>query len=139
MKEKGTYLVPTIYINERIDISGLPPVMRRKAEELMPISEESVRRAIKAGVNIAFGTDAAVIPHGENARQFATLVKMGMTPLEAIRSATIHAAALLRKSDRGQIKSGLLADLIAVEGNPLEDVRVLETVKFVMKNGRVYK
>jgi len=139
MKEKGTYLVPTVYIAERINLDALPPVMRRKAEEVMPVSEKSVKEAIKSGVNIAFGTDAAVIPHGENAKQFDVLVRMGMQPVEAIRSATIYAAKLLETPDRGQLKAGLLADIIAVQGNPLENVKVLEEVKFVMKDGKVYK
>lgn len=86
-------------------------------------------------MKIAFGTDAAVYPHGQNAHEFAALVERGMTPLEAIRAATLNDADLLGVTDRGQIAPGLLADLIAVPGNPLTDVRVLEQVRFVMKGG----
>ena len=90
-------------------------------------------------MKIAFGTDAAVYPHGDNAREFAVYVKQGMSPIEAIRSATIYSADLLGIDDRGVIAEGKLADIIGVAGNPLEDVTVLEDVKFVMKGGEVYK
>ncbi len=139
MKERGTYLVPTTYLADAINLDALPPPVRAKAEHVLPIAKESVRRAIEAGVKIAFGTDAAVFPHGQNAREFAALVERGMTPLEAIRAATLNAADLLGVDDRGRIAPGTLADLVAVPGDPLEDVRVLEDVRFVMKGGRVYK
>jgi imidazolonepropionase-like amidohydrolase len=100
--------------------------------------KESLRRAIAEGVRIAFGTDAAVFPHGENAKEFAALVDRGMRPVEALRTATIHAADLLGVSDRGRIEAGLLADLIAVRGDPLLDVVAMQNVVFVMKGGRVY-
>ena len=95
--------------------------------------------AIKSGVKIAFGTDAAVYPHGDNAKEFAVLVERGMTPADAIRTATLNAADLLGVSDRGNIAPGLLADLVAVPGNPLENIRVLDNVQFVMKGGVVHK
>jgi len=139
MKSRGTYLVPTTYLVEAIDMSNLPPPVRAKAEFITPRAADSLRRAIAAGVKIAYGTDAAVYPHGDNAKEFAVLVKRGMSPIEAIRSATIHAADLLGVADRGRLKTGLLADVIAVPGNPLEEIRVMEEVVFVMKDGNVYK
>lgn len=138
MKERGTYLVPTTHLADALDVDALPPPIRAKAEAVIPLAKESLRRAIAAGVRIAFGTDAAVIPHGENAKEFAALVDRGMSPVEALRTATIHAADLLGVSDRGRIAAGLLADMIAVRGDPLQDVRTMEDVVFVMKGGRIY-
>jgi imidazolonepropionase-like amidohydrolase len=139
MKEKGTYLVPTTYLADSIDLDALPPQIRAKAEYVMPIAKESVRRAIRWGVKIAFGTDAAVFPHGDNAKEFAALVERGMSPLEAVRSATLHAADLLGLEDRGVTEPGRLADLVAVRGNPLRRIEAMEEVAFVMKAGEVYK
>lgn len=138
MKERGTYLVPTTYLADAIDLDVLPPPIRAKGEEVLPVAKQSVRRAIAAGVPIAFGTDAAVYPHGHNARELATLVERGMTPLAALRSATVEAASLLGVEDRGVIEAGRLADLIAVPGDPLADVSVTERVEFVMKGGEVF-
>jgi imidazolonepropionase-like amidohydrolase len=137
MKQRGTYLVPTAYLLGAIPLDRLPPQIRAKAESVIPRARETHRRAIRAGVKVAFGTDAAVIPHGENAREFATYVGYGMTPLQAIRTATLNAADLLGVTDRGALAPGKLADVIAVPGNPLEDVRVLEKVTWVMKGGAV--
>ena len=137
MKQHGTYLVPTKYLTERIDMSVLPPLVRRKAETVIPLARESVRKAIAAKVKIAFGTDAGVFPHGENAKEFAAYVKLGMTPLEALRSATVTAAELLGKDDRGVIASGKLADLVAVQGDPLQDITATERVRWVMLGGKV--
>jgi imidazolonepropionase-like amidohydrolase len=139
MREHGTYLVPTTYLAGAIDYGQLPPPIRAKAEYVLPRARESLRRAIAARANIAFGTDAGVFPHGHNAREFAVLVERGMTPLQAIQSATLATADLFGVDDRGRIAAGQLADLIAVRGNPLEDVTVLENVVFVMKGGVVYK
>lgn len=139
MKEYGTYLVPTTYLVDRIDMEVLPEIVRAKAETVLPLARESLRRAIAADVKIAFGTDAGVYPHGENAKEFAVLVRMGMDELAAIQTATIHAADLLGKDDRGRIAVGLLADLIAVQGNPLEDITATEHVVWVMVGGRVVK
>lgn len=138
MKEHGTYLVPTTYLAERIDLDVLPAPVRRKAEEVLPLAIESVRRAIVAGVKIAFGTDAAVYPHGENAGEFVALVDRGMTPLEALRSATLYAADLLGKDDRGVIEVGRLADMVAMPGNPLEDISATQRIDWVMMGGRVF-
>lgn len=139
MKARGTYLVPTTYLADAIPLDNLPPAIREKAEYVLPIMRESLRRAIAASVPIAFGTDAAVYPHGDNAREFAVLVNLGMSPIDAIRTATLRAADLLGVDDRGAIKVGLKADIIAVEGNPLEDISTLERVQFVMKGGRIHK
>ncbi len=139
MKQRGTYLVPTTYLADSIDLSALPPLLRSKAEHIMPLARENLRRAIRAGVKIAFGTDAAVIPHGHAIREFATLVERGMTPLGAIQAGTINAADLLGTGDRGRLAPGLLADIVAVPGNPVANIRALERVSFVMKGGRVYK
>ncbi len=139
MKERGTFLVPTTYLADRIDLAVLPAIMRSKAETVMPVMRESLRRAIAAGVPIAFGTDAGVFPHGENAREFAVYVRLGMTPLEALRTATLHAAALLDRNDLGVIEAGRLADLIAVPGDPLADVTATERVRWVMQGGRVVR
>ncbi len=133
----GTYLVPTTHLADVLDLDNLPPEIRAKAESVLPIAKDSLRRAIAAGVKIAFGTDAAVYPHGDNAKELAALVDRGMTPLAAIRSATLAAADLLGVDDRGVIAPGKLADLIAVPGNPLDDISVTEHVAFVMKGGAV--
>ena len=139
MKQHGTYLVPTAYLRQRINMAVLPPLVRRKAESVLPLAEASNRKAIAAGVKIAFGTDAAVFPHGENAKEFAVYVKLGMTPLAALQSATSVAAELLGSDDRGTIAAGKLADLIAVPGDPLVDITATERVNWVMQGGRVIK
>ena len=139
MKERGTYLVPTTYVGDAIDMEILPAPIRAKAQYIVPLAKKSLSRAIQEGVPIAFGTDAGMYPHGDNAREFAALVEAGMTPLEAIRSATLNAADLLGLSDRGIIEPGKLADLVAVPGNPLTDVQVLENVQFVMRRGKIVK
>ena len=137
MRERGTYLVPTTYLADAVDLDVLPPAIRRKAEAILPVAKESLRRAVAAGVRIAFGTDAGVFPHGQNARELAAMVDRGMTPLQALQAATIHAADLLGVEDRGRIAPGMLADLVAVPGNPLEDVTVAERVSTVIKGGEV--
>lgn len=137
MKERGTYLVPTSYLKDRIDLAVLPAPVRRKAEQVLPKARESLRRAISARVRIAFGTDAAVFPHGENAREFAVYVRSGMQPLDALRTATVNAAELLGKEDRGLLAAGRLADIVAVPGDPLADITVTERVSFVMQGGRI--
>lgn len=138
MKERGTYLVPTTALVDLIPLDLLPPPIRAKAEYVLPIARASVRRAIREGVPIAFGTDAGVMPHGMNAREFVVMVDLGMSPLQAIRTATLNAADLLGLNDRGVIEAGRRADLVAVPGNPLEDIGVMEDVLFVMKGGRIF-
>lgn len=139
MKEKGTYMVPTTYLVDAINLDVLPPLIREKAERVLPMARESLEQAIAAGVKIAFGTDAAVYPHGDNAGEFAALVERGMEPIAALRAATINAADVLGVSDRGAIEVGNLADLVAVPGNPLDDIRVTESVSFVMRAGVIVK
>lgn len=139
MIERGTYLVPTTYLADVIDLEVLPPLVRSKAETILPIMRESLQRAIDAGVPIAFGTDAGVYPHGQNAGEFSIYVSMGMSEAEALRTATVHAADLLGTDDRGRIAEGLLADVIAVPGDPLDDIARTENVTFVMQAGRVLK
>ena len=140
MKEHGTYLVPTTYLVDVIDMDALPAPIRAKAESVLPLAVESVSRAVAAGVKMAFGTDAGVYPHGQNAGEFVTLVEQrGMDPLEALRSATIYAADLLGVADRGVIEEGRLADLVALDGNPLDDITATQRVEFVMRGGEVFK
>ena len=139
MKRHGTFLVPTTYAADAINFNFLSPISRKKAAYLMPLAKQNVAKAIKAGVKIAFGTDSPVIPHGENAKEFAALVRRGMTPLDAIRTATLNAAELMKLQDRGQIKSEFHADIVGVSENPLNNIRTLEDVKFVMKDGEVIK
>ena len=141
MKEKGVYLVPTTglsnVVNEMVD--KMHPVMAGKAKYVLPLAKENLRKAIKSDVKIAFGTDTPIIPHGQNAIEFSALIACGMSPKEAIKTATINAANMLGLSDRGELKVGLLADIIAVDSNPINDIKTLESVKFVMKGGIVYK
>lgn len=144
MKARGVFLVPTLYrLDWQIENAakaGADAERLKSLREARQATHDHVARAIGLGVPIAFGTDASVYPSGLNAREFAVLVEVGMTPLAAIRSATLDAARLLGLQERlGVIEAGKLADIIAVEGDPLTDVRTLETVGFVMKGGRVEK
>ena len=144
MKEHGTYLVPTLYLGDwMIDNAGLthlPPPLLAKAQEVIPAARKNVARAFAAGVKVAFGTDAAVYPHGLNAHEFAVMVKLGLTPLQAIQAATVNAADLLGWSGKvGSLEPGAWADIVAVDGDPVKDVTTLERVKFVMKGGEVVK
>ncbi len=139
MKKLGTYYVPNMHLLDATDLDVLPPEIRKKDEFLRPFIFESLKLAIDMKLNMALGTDATIFPHGDNGKEFHALVKNGQTPLEAIRMGTMYAADLLGTDDRGRIAEGLLADIVAVRGNPLDDVRILENVVFVMKNGVVYK
>lgn len=144
MKAHGTWYVPTIiageFVMQKAREGWYPPQVARKAMEVGPKILDTAGRAYKAGVKIAFGTDAGVYPHGENAREFAYMVQAGMPPLYTIQAATTHAAALLRHSDDiGSLSPGKYADLIAVRGDPLADITRLQHVGFVMKAGTVYK
>lgn len=144
MKAHGTYLVADIYDDDYIlgkaGDFGLPKEMIDKERGVGRLQRENFAKAVAAGVKIAFGTDAGVYPHGDNAKQFMYMVKFGMTPAGAIRAATSSAADLIdRARDEGTVEAGKFADVIAVNANPLEDVRVLEHVGFVMKGGKVYK
>jgi imidazolonepropionase-like amidohydrolase len=144
MKEHGTYLVPTLYLTDwflaNAEKLHVPPAMLAKAKVVAPIARKNIAHAFASGVKVAFGTDAAVYPHGMNAHEFAVMVSLGLTPLQSIQAATINAADLLGWSGKvGAVESGNWADLIAVDGDPVRDVTVLEHVKFVMKGGVVVK
>jgi imidazolonepropionase-like amidohydrolase len=144
MKQKGNYLVPQFFLSdwmvENAQRIGLPEMYLSKEREIRKIYDRNIAKAIAAGVKIAYGTDAAVYPHGLNAKDFGYYVKAGMTPLQAIQTATVNDADLLGWSDKvGSVDAGKWADIIAVDGDPLKDVTTLEHVKFVMKGGEVYK
>ena len=145
MKERGTYLVPTIsagiWVGEKAEEEDyFPAVVRPKAASIGPVIQRTFGKAYAAGVNIAFGTDSGVSPHGENGREFSLMVEAGMPPMKAIQSATIDAARLLRIDDKlGTLEVNKLADIIAVPGNPLEDISAMESVNFVMKEGVIFK
>ena len=145
MKQHGTWYVPTItageFVAEKAKVPGYyPPQVAAKAAAIGPKIMDTAGRAWRAGVRIAFGTDAGVFPHGENAREFVYLTRAGMPALEALRTATVNAAALLgRGHELGRLAPGYRADVIAVDGDPLADIRRLQRVSFVMKDGTVYR
>ncbi|WP_254425028.1 amidohydrolase family protein [Rhodanobacter sp. B04] len=144
MKEHGTWYVPTIiagqFVMEKAKEGWYPPQVARKAEQVGPIIMATAGKAYRAGVKIAFGTDAGVYPHGDNAKEFAYMVQAGIPPMAALQAATTHAAELLHKQDQlGQIAVGRQADVIAVPGNPLDDITTMQHVSFVMKDGVIYK
>ena len=145
MKAKGTYYVPTVIAGRSVADSAkipnyYPEMVKKKAESIGPIIQSTFGRAYKAGVKIAFGTDAGVFGHGKNLNEFLLMHEAGMPALEAIRSATLNAADLLGQSDKlGTIEPGKAADIIAVEGNPAETIQSMSKVKFVMRDGTVYK
>ena len=144
MKQHGTYLVPTLYLSdwflENAPKMNVPPSMLAKGREVMPAARKNIAHAFASGVKVGFGTDAAVYPHGLNAREFAVMVKLGLTPLQAIQAATLNDADLLGWSDKvGVLEPGRYADIIAVEGDPLADITTLERVKFVMKGGKIVR
>lgn len=145
MKEYGTYFVPTITagkaVAENAKIEGFyPEIIVPKALEIGPKIQSTFAKAYKRGVPIAFGTDAGVFPHGLNAKEFGYMVEVGMPAMEAIQSATVTNAKILGLGDRlGQIKPNYIADIVATDTNPLEDISAMERVQFVMKEGRIYK
>jgi len=144
MKKNGTYLVPTLYLGdwflENAERNHVPEFLLGKAKTVMPIARKNIAHAFASGVKVAFGTDAAVYPHGLNAHEFAVMVKLGLTPLQAIQAATMNAADLLGWQGKvGSLEPGAWADIVAVDGDPLKDVTTLERVKFVMKGGDVVK
>jgi imidazolonepropionase-like amidohydrolase len=144
MKEHGTYLVPTVFLQDwllgNLESLGLTASMKEKAKMVLPIAKQNLSHAFQSGVKVAFGTDAAVYPHGLNAGEFATMVKMGLPPLGAIQAATVNAADLIGWSDRvGTLEPGKFADIVAVSGDPLADPHVMEHVHFVMKGGEVIR
>jgi imidazolonepropionase-like amidohydrolase len=142
MKKDGTYLVPTLYLEDWMIQSGhLPPFYEQKMKDVSAVAKKNIKHAIDSGVKVALGTDAAVYPHGLNAHEFDVYVnQIGMTPLAALQSGTINAADLLGWKDKtGALDPGKWADIIAVNGDPLKDIKTLQTVPFVMKSGVVYK
>ncbi len=140
MRERGTYLVPTLSVRSGIAESKFPPLVQQKADLAVRSQDAMVRRALAAGVKIALGTDAAVYPHGNNALEFVLLNADGMTPAQALRAGTSVAANLLGLQDRiGTLETGKLADVVAVPGNPMDNIKVTQSVLFVMKEGTIYR
>lgn len=144
LKKNGTYLVPTLYLmdwnRENLGQRHAPDYIVRKMQTVSAVGQNNAKKAFAAGVKVAFGTDAAVYPHGLNAHEFAVYVRLGMSPIQAIQTATINASDLLGWTTKvGTLEPGKFADLIAVDGDPLQDVTTLERVKFVMKGGDVVK
>lgn len=145
MKERGTWWVPTNMAGEWVAMKAeepgyFPEIVRPKAAAIGPAIRDTFRRANKAGVKIAFGTDSGVSVHGENAHEFELMVEGGMSPMKAIQTATLNASQLLRVEDRlGTLEKGKIADIVAVNGNPLEDISVMKQVVFVMKDGTVFR
>jgi imidazolonepropionase-like amidohydrolase len=145
MRARGTYLVPTLMAGEGLREklqkgSYFPPVVETKARAALASRDDMVRRAVKKGVRIAFGTDAAVYPHGRNAEEFRHMVTLGMRPIDALRSAASVTAELFGIGDRvGTLAPGKLADIVAVPGDPTEDIRQTERVMFVMKDGVIHR
>ncbi|MFC7358497.1 amidohydrolase family protein [Jejudonia soesokkakensis] len=143
--QTGAYLVPTLLagvsVKEELEVNDkIPPAIAAKIRQVAPVVEASFKRALKGGVKIAFGTDSGVSKHGLNAREFELMVQYGMDENDAIKSATITAAEVLGMSNQlGTIENGKIADIVAVDGNPLQNISLLKDVKFVMKEGVVYK
>lgn len=141
--EHGTYLSCDIYNTEYTlafgEANGVPEENINKEKLVSKAQRESFRKAVEAGVKMVFGSDAAIYPHGDNGKQFSRMVRFGMTPMQAIQAATIHSAALLKQDNLGQIKAGYLADIVAVDGNPISNIDLMENVTFVMKDGDIIK
>jgi len=143
-KKHGTYMSCDIYNTEYTlafgAANGVPEENINKEKMVSKAQRESFRRATKAGLKMVFGSDAAIYPHGDNGKQFSRMVTFGMTPIQALQAATLHSAALLKEDKTlGQIKAGFLADLVAVDGDPVRNISLMENVTFVMKDGVVYK
>ncbi|HZS56146.1 MAG TPA: amidohydrolase family protein [Bryobacteraceae bacterium] len=140
MRERGTYLVPTLSVRSGIAESKFPPLVQQKADLAVKSQDAMVRRALAMGVKIALGTDAAVYPHGNNALEFVLLNADGMTPAQSLRAGTSVAANLLGLQDKiGTLETGKLADIVAVPGNPFDNIKVTQSVLFVMKEGTIYR
>ena len=137
--ERGTFLVATTYLADGMDTSHAAPELQAKAAEVFPRARQTISKAIDRGIRVACGTDAPAIPHGRNAKELVALVDRGMTPLQALRAATTVASELIDVDDRGRLEVGLLADIIAVPGDPLADITMTESVSFVMKGGQVFR
>ena len=140
MVEHDTFLVSTTYLTDAMAIDRIAPELRKKALEVFPRAKTMLPKAIDMGVRIACGTDAPAIPHGQNAKELCALVERGLTPMQAIRAATVTAAELVDAADElGQLATGYLADIIAVPGDPSVDIGRTLDVRFVMKDGQVHK
>jgi imidazolonepropionase-like amidohydrolase len=144
MKEHGTFLVPTSYplfwFDEHAPSMHMPPWVMEKAAIIIPAAKKNMAVAFRNGVRVALGTDAGVYPHGQNGGEFWSMVELGLTPVQALQAGTVNAAELMGWGDRvGVVRKGMLADIVAVKGNPLNDVRLLQHVQFVMKDGVIYK
>ena len=142
MKNKGTFLTPTLMATEWImsKIDNYPPALQAKAKAAGAARSEMFRNAVKMGVKISFGTDAAVFPHGQNAKEFKLMVDLGMTPIDALKSATANDAELLGLVQKvGTLEKGKLADIVAVPGDPTADITATERVSFVMKEGKIIR
>jgi imidazolonepropionase-like amidohydrolase len=140
MVDHGTFLVSTTYLTEAMAIERAAPELQKKAAVVFPQAQAMLPKAIAAGVKIACGTDAPAIPHGQNAREIIALVSRGMSPMQALRAATVTSAELIQMDDElGRLAVGYLADIIAVPGDPSDDISTTLDVRFVMKDGRVYK
>jgi imidazolonepropionase-like amidohydrolase len=142
MKKKGVFLTPTLMATEWImgKIDNYPPALQEKAKAAAAARSEMFRNAVKMGVRISFGTDAAVFPHGQNAKEFKLMVDLGMSPIDALKSATASDAELLGIAQKvGTLEKGKLADVIAVPGDPTADITATEHVSFVMKEGRIVR
>jgi imidazolonepropionase-like amidohydrolase len=140
MVDNGTFLVSTTYLTEAMAVDRVAPELRKKAEEVFPRAQSMLPKAIAAGVRVACGTDAPAIPHGQNAKELCALVDRGMTPMQALRAATLTSAELIDADDElGRLAPGYLADIIAVSGDPSHDIAAALDVRFVMKNGRIHK
>ena len=140
MVDHETFLVSTTYLTEAMAIERAAPEIQKKAAEIFPRAQAMLPKAIAAGVKIACGTDAPAIPHGQNAKEIVALVRRGMTPMQALRAATVTSAELIERDDElGRLNAGFLADIIAVPGDPSTDITTTQDVRFVMKDGRIYK
>ncbi len=140
MAEKGTFLVGTCALADHMALDRIHPILQKKAAEVFPQARQMLAKAIAAGVKIACGSDAPAIPHGSQADELIAMVDRGMTPMQALRAATMTSAELIeREHDLGRLAAGYLADIIAVPGDPSEDIKVTKDVSFVMKDGHIYK
>jgi imidazolonepropionase-like amidohydrolase len=140
MVDHGTFLVSTTYLTEGMAIERAAPELQKKGALVFPRAKAMLPKAIAAGVKIACGTDAPAIPHGQNAKELVALVQRGMTPMQALRAATVVSADLIERADElGRLEPGFLADVIAVPGDPAQDIAKTLDVRFVMKDGRIYK